>query len=394
MNESDEATKAELNLGTEGHTQSNGVENTVQARYSEGAQAVQEALCCPVDYDTSLLALLPAEIVEKDYGCGDPSRYVKPGDTVLDLGSGGGKICYMAAQIVGEGGGVIGVDMTDDMLALARKHQPEMAENLGGDRVDFRKGYIQDLALNVQDMEAWLSANPVSNIDDLQALELWKAQQKTSSPLVDSSSVDLVISNCVLNLVAQQDREQMISEIFRVLKPGGRVAISDIVCDELVPEHLQNDPTLWSGCISGAFHEKGFLDAFTDAGFVAVAYDKWENSPWQVVEGIEFRSVTLMAVKPSQDKLLDAGHGLIYKGPFQTVHDDLGNYFPRGERIAVSQRTFELLMSSAYADSFIGVEPSQAFSNGCFNKPAGTVRLVSETKGGKQSGGDSSSGCC
>lgn len=394
MSETIEMPNTELNLGTEGHTQTNGVENTVQARYSEGAQAVQEALCCPVDYDTSLLALLPTEIVEKDYGCGDPSRYVKSGDTVLDLGSGGGKICYMAAQIVGDQGAVIGVDMTDDMLALARKHQPEMAEKLGGDRVDFRKGYIQDLALNVQDMEAWLSANPVSNIDDLQALELWKTQQKTDQPLVNSDSVDLVISNCVLNLVAQQDREQMISEIFRVLKPGGRVAISDIVCDELVPEHLQNDPTLWSGCISGAFHEKGFLDAFIDAGFVAVAYDKWENSPWQVVEGIEFRSVTLMAVKPNQEQLIDAGHGVIYKGPFQEVHDDLGNYYPRGERIAVSQRTFTLLMSSVYSDSFIGVEPAKAYSNGCFNKPAGTARLVSETKGGKQSGGDSSSGCC
>ena len=109
-------------------------EAAVLERYSEGAQERQEALCCPVDYDTSLLALLPEEVIEKDYGCGDPSRYVREGDIVLDLGSGSGKICYMAAQLLGEKGRVIGVDMNDDMLALARKYQAEMAGKLGGDR--------------------------------------------------------------------------------------------------------------------------------------------------------------------------------------------------------------------------------------------------------------------
>ncbi|MFP4607586.1 MAG: methyltransferase domain-containing protein, partial [Thiohalospira sp.] len=119
-------------------------------RYSRGAQAVEPALCCPTDYDPALLEALPAEILEKDYGCGDPSRYVRPGDTVLDLGAGGGKICYMAAQLVGTEGRVIGVDANDDMLALARKYQGEMAERLGGDRVEFRKGRIEDLALDLE----------------------------------------------------------------------------------------------------------------------------------------------------------------------------------------------------------------------------------------------------
>ncbi|MCK5729253.1 MAG: methyltransferase domain-containing protein, partial [Methylococcales bacterium] len=95
------------------------VEHSVLDRYSEGAEAVQPDLCCPVDYDSSLLKLLPQEIIDKDYGCGDPSRYVKKGDVVLDLGAGSGKICYMAAQLVGEKGKVIGIDMNDDMLALA-----------------------------------------------------------------------------------------------------------------------------------------------------------------------------------------------------------------------------------------------------------------------------------
>ena len=116
------------------------VKESVLDRYSEGAKAVQPALCCPVDYDTRLLKMLPNEIIDRDYGCGDPSRYVKEGDVVLDLGSGGGKICYMAAQIVGASGKVIGVDMNQDMLGLARSYQQEMAKKLGFDRVDFRKG--------------------------------------------------------------------------------------------------------------------------------------------------------------------------------------------------------------------------------------------------------------
>src|SRR3989338_7176898 len=132
------------------------VQTEVLRRYSEGAEERQAELCCPVDYDAKLLRLLPQEIVEKDYGCGDPSRYVREGDVVLDLGSGGGKVCYMTAQLVGEHGQVIGVDMNDDMLALARKYQAEMAIKLGGERVRFVKGYIQDLALDGDAMESYL----------------------------------------------------------------------------------------------------------------------------------------------------------------------------------------------------------------------------------------------
>jgi tRNA A58 N-methylase Trm61 len=103
------------------------VESSVLARYSQGAQERQEALCCPVEYDRELLKLLPQEIIDKDYGCGDPSRYVRDGDTVLDLGSGGGKVCYIAAQLVGPRGRVIGIDMNDDMLSLARKYRADMS---------------------------------------------------------------------------------------------------------------------------------------------------------------------------------------------------------------------------------------------------------------------------
>ena len=369
------------------------VEVLVQERYAEGAQQRQESLCCPVDYDMALLKILPQELIDKDYGCGDPSRYAREGDTVLDLGSGGGKICYMAAQIVGKEGHVIGVDMTDDMLALARSYQTEMADKLGSDRVSFKKGYIQDLALDVDAMETQLSLHAVNEAAKMQAFNQWQNRQKLEQPLIANSSIDLVISNCVLNLVAEQDRHEMLAGIFRVLKSGGRVAISDIVCDEVVPQHLKDDADLWSGCISGAFQEQEFMQAFLDAGFVAVEYDKWDEQPWQVVEDIEFRSVTLCAVKPDKTNLLDAGQAVIYRGPFAQISDDLGNLYYRGERTAVSRRTFELLGQVSYAENFIFVQPSVPVDGGCFSLPAGTVRPATETKGGTH-GGSSASGCC
>jgi arsenite methyltransferase len=196
------------------------IEAGVLERYSQGAEAIQADLCCPVDYDRTLLAMLPQEIIEKDYGCGDPSRYVKNGDVVLDLGSGSGKICYMAAQLVGEHGKVIGVDMNDDMLALARKYQPEMAQKLGSNWVEFVKGQIQDLALDVAAMDTYLTQNPVRKAEDVISLRAWQEQQRNESPLIKDNSIDLVVSNCVLNLVHDSDKEQMIKEIFRVVKPG------------------------------------------------------------------------------------------------------------------------------------------------------------------------------
>ena len=116
-------------------------EKAVQKRYGRAARAQEEALCCPVSYDPRYLEVIPAEILERDYGCGDPSRFLRPGDTVLDLGSGAGKICFIAAQIVGPTGKVIGVDFNPEMLALARKHQPAIAARLGYDNVD-RKSVV------------------------------------------------------------------------------------------------------------------------------------------------------------------------------------------------------------------------------------------------------------
>tara|TARA_R110001606_G_scaffold399222_2_gene582430 strand:- start:83061 stop:84191 length:1131 start_codon:yes stop_codon:yes gene_type:complete len=367
------------------------LEHSVLDRYSQGAEEIQPDLCCPVDYDASLLKLLPQEIIDKDYGCGDPSRYVREGDVVLDLGAGSGKICYMAAQLVGEHGKVIGIDMNDDMLALARKYQSEMAEKLGGDKVKFVKGLIQDLAVDLDAVDQQLTQHPITNAQSLLRHQGWQQQQSQQSPLIADNSVDLVVSNCVLNLVHDNDKTKMIDEIFRVTKPGGRVAISDIISDEYVPQHLKDDPTLWSGCISGALQEQEMLDAFVGAGFVAVAYDKWENKPWQVVEGIEFRSVTITATKPKNEPCLDVGHAVIYRGPYSEVYDDEGHVYPRGQRIATCARSFELMTQGVYGDDFIGITPQILKEATSWCAPAGTIRPATETKGATHSG---STECC
>jgi len=367
---------------------------SVLERYSAGAKQVEKALCCPVDYDAGLLELLPREIIDKDYGCGDPSRHVRDGDVVLDLGSGGGKICYMAAQLVGESGQVIGVDMNDDMLALARKYQPEMAAKLGGERVRFVKGRIQDLALDLEALDRYLAAHPVRTGADLAALEQWQAGQRASAPLIPDASIDLVISNCVLNLVDEADKLKLVREIFRVLKPGGRVAISDIVSDEPVPAHLKADPVLWSGCISGAFQEQEFLQRFVDAGFLAVGYDKWDAQPWQVVEGVEFRSVTLIATKGAGTECLDVGQAVIYRGPYAEVRDDEGHVFPRGERLAVCERTFKFLTEGPLRADFIGIAPAVARAPVPWCAPAGTRRPAAETKGAAHACCGDAPGCC
>lgn len=372
------------------------LQQDVLERYSQAARSAQTELCCPVDYHKELLALLPPEIIEKDYGCGDPSRYVREGDAVLDLGSGGGKICYMAAQIVGHRGRVIGVDMNDDMLALAHKYQNEMTIKLGGDRMRFVKGYIQDLALDLEAKDEYLNKHPVRNVSDLAAMQAFETEQRATRPLIPDASIDVVISNCVLNLVNESERALMVREIHRVLRPGGRVAISDIVSDETVPASLKNDPALWSGCISGAYHELAFLKAFADAGFLAVGYDKWDAKPWRTVHGIEFRSVILTAVKGEGTPCLDYGHAIIYRGPYASITDDEGHVFMRGERMAVCERTFRFLTEGPLKNDFIGIAPAVLRDPPApWCMPAGTVRPAAETKGARHSAAYcGTGGCC
>ena len=287
-------------------------ENAVRERYSAAAQAREVELCCPVDYDRKFLEVIPKEVIDRDYGCGDPSKFVREGETVLDLGSGGGKICFIASQVVGEKGRVIGVDMNDEMLALARESQQVVAERIGYNNVSFLKGRIQDMTIDRDQVDQYLKNNPVTDEQALQQLETFISDSRRDSPMIPDNSVDVVVSNCVLNLVDSDEKQQLFKEIYRVLKDGGRAVISDIVSDEQVPQHMQNDPELWSGCISGALQERDFLNAFVDVGFYGVEMPVLQADAWQTVEGIEFRSATVIAYKGKDGPCMEHNLSLIH----------------------------------------------------------------------------------
>jgi len=180
-------------------------------------------------YETPDATELPADVTTLSLGCGDPITLasLQPGQTVLDLGSGGGIDCFLAAKKVGESGHVIGVDMTAQMIEKARANQVKV----GADNVEFRLGEIEHL------------------------------------PAADGS-VDVVISNCVINL--SPDKEQVFREAFRVLRPGGKIAVSDIVTDGPLPEAIKQDMAAWAGCIAGALEVDDYVEAIEAAGFVDV----------------------------------------------------------------------------------------------------------------------------
>ncbi len=332
-------------------------EAVVRRRYAAGAIERADELCCPVNYKSDYLKIVPREVIERDYGCGDPSRYLRKGEVVVDLGSGTGKICFIAAQIVGPCGKVIGVDMTDEMLEVARRNAPIVAERIGYANVEFRKGRIQDLALDLELLDRQLKTNSVTDAASFFAADELAEELRVKHPLIASDSIDVVVSNCVLNLVEPKSKRQLFDEVFRILKRGGRAVICDIVSDEEVPEEMQNDPELWSGCISGALAEEGFLQAFEKAGFYGIQILKRDAQPWRTVQGIEFRSVTVEAFKGKQGQCFERNQSVIYRGPFKEVLDDDNHRMERGRRYAVCDKTYNLYKNRPYREFFEFVDP-------------------------------------
>jgi len=184
-------------------------------------------------YDAPDAMGLPEDVTGISLGCGDPVTLaaLEPGQVVLDLGSGGGIDCFLAARRVGESGRVIGVDMTAEMIDLARRNKAKH----GMENVEFRLGEIEHL--------------PVSD-----------------------SSVDVIISNCVINL--SPDKPQVFREAFRVLKPGGKLAVSDMMSDKPFPDSLLKNMESWAACVSGALTEADYVAAIKAAGFVDVAVER------------------------------------------------------------------------------------------------------------------------
>ena len=372
-------------------------ESAVRQRYAAAARAPLAALCCAVDYEREHLKIIPDEVIQKDYGCGDPSRYLKAGETVVDLGSGTGKICFIAAQVVGATGKIIGIDMTDEMLEVARRNAPIVSERLGYANVEFRKGRIQDLALDLEKLDEELRKRPITDAASFLAADELAEDLRARHPLIANDSIDAVISNCVLNLVEPKSKRQLFEEIFRVLRKGGRAVISDIVSDEPVPDHLQSDPKLWSGCISGAFTEEGFVQAFAQAGFYGMQILARDEQPWRTVEGIEFRSVTVAAYKGKQGPCFDGKQAVIYLGPFKEVLDDDDHRMERGRRYAVCDKTYQLYKKEPYHSFFAFIDPLPSVPVEAakpFDCSAPRLRHPRETKGHDYKATTQASQCC
>jgi len=247
--------------------------------------------------------------------------------------------------------------MTDEMLEVARRNAPIVAKRTGYANVEFRKGRIQDLALDVERLDQELERRPITNAASFLAADELAQELRVKYPLIASDSVDVVVSNCVLNLVEPKSKRQLFEEIFRVLKKGGRAVICDIVSDEPVPDELQDDPELWSGCISGALTEEGFVAAFENAGFYGIQMLKRDAKPWRTVQGIEFRSVTIEAFKGKQGECFERNQAVIYRGPFREVVDDDNHRMERGKRYAVCDKTYNLYKKAPYREFFELVEP-------------------------------------
>ena len=329
----------------------------VKERYSAWAKDFEPTLCCAVSYDKKYLEIIPKEVITRDYGCGDPSRYVKEGETVLDLWSGWGKICFIAAQIVWEKWKVIWVDMTDDMLALARWAKKEVVEKMGYDNLEFKHWYIQDLKTDLDIVDELVKNTNVKNATDYKYLNEEIEKLKRELPMIEDNSIDVIVSNCVLNLVSDDLKKNLFKEMFRVLKVWGRIAVSDIVSDEVSPESLKNDPNLWSGCLTWGLQEKEFFDELEAVWFYGMTMDKYDKEPWHVVEWIEFRSVTVLAYKGKEGVCKEKNQAVIYKGPWKTVTDDDGHTFERWDRMAVCAKTFDIMQKEPYIDSIISVNP-------------------------------------
>lgn len=274
--------------------------------------------CCVADYDNILLEKITAEVLEKRYGCGSPLPELIEGKTVLDLGSGAGIDCFIAAQLVGEEGHVIGIDMTDAQLEIANRNIAPHMKNFGYTKtnVEFKKGYIEDIPM-------------------------------------EDNSVDIVLSNCVINLSPNKDK--VFKEIYRILKPGGEFYISDIVCDRRVPQRLQDNEILWGECLTGAAYIGDLRRIMEGAGFfdTRVVSQRFTD----LVEGLRFYSRNIRGYKIDlEDQCEDYGQVAVYQGTIVGHEDkfflDKNHTFHAGVAQRVCKNTSDILTKSRFAPHF------------------------------------------
>ncbi len=294
--------------------------------YSKAALEAQDNLCCPAEYDASNLSHIPEEVREISYGCGSPvdRAGLRQGETMVDLGSGGGIDCFIASKLVGASGRVIGVDMTEEMLKKATSNAEKVAKNLGYGNVEFKQGFLEKIP-------------------------------------VEDDAANLVTSNCVLNLSVS--KADVFKEIKRILKPGGRFVISDIISDRAAPQHMRNNRELWGECASGAMTLKEFIDMTRAIGFHGISLKK--DYLWKIIEGIKFYSYTLTAYAPNHgESSCCSSLTAAYNGPFESIVCN-GQEFRVGEDVEIDEETAKILGSAPYTGQFTITDPeTEAPSDG------------------------------
>jgi len=325
---------------------------------------LKTSACCtdvaPAPHIATALSRVHDEVMERFYGCGSPIPPALEGATVLDLGCGSGRDAYVLSQLVGPTGRVIGVDMTEEQLALAHRHQDWHAEQFGYANTDFRHGYIEDLA----------------------------------GAGIPDASVDLVVSNCVVNL--SPDKPRVLSEIFRVLRPGGELYFSDIFADRRLPAVLLDDPVLVGECLAGALYTQDFrriLDRVGCPDLRTVSVSPVTIGDPDIGRRVGFAAFTSRTVRafklPLEDRCEDYGqvavyHGTIGEYPHAFDLDD-HHRFPAGKPVLVCGNTADMLSATRYAPHF-AVTGTKSRHYGLFPcAPAGEAAA---------SGPGAAPGCC
>jgi len=300
----------------------------------QGSEDLKTNACCtltkPPKHILEALNLVADEVQAKYYGCGLTIPSAVEGLRILDLGSGSGRDCYIAAKLVGEKGSVVGVDMTDEQLAVANEYIEFHREKFGyaTSNVEFLKG----------------------NIERLDELNLEK------------ESFDVIISNCVINLAV--DKQKVLDDAYALLKPGGEMYFSDVYSDRRISKTLQEDRVLWGECLSGALYWNDFLNTAKKAGFTdpRAVEDKpitVENEELEARLGdIQFYSVTyrLMKIEGLESDCEDYGQAVAYKGGIPEKEEafllDDHHYFPKGKIMTVCGNTYKMLHDTRFQQYF------------------------------------------
>jgi ubiquinone/menaquinone biosynthesis C-methylase UbiE len=308
---------------------SGGGHGTVREFYARAATLANEDIVNPFAPQQAEALFIPNVSRQRSYGCGSPVQDagLKPGETLVDLGSGSGVECFQAAKMVGEAGQVYGIDMTDEMLALARSSQGQVARELGYDNIEFKKGFLEAI------------------------------------PLHDGAA-DVVISNCVINL--SPDKRRTLHEAFRILRPGGRLVVSDIVTDEPIPVHIKNNAKLRGECLGGAMQQVDLMAMLRAAGFTSMKLIK--RFPYRQLGATSFYSLTFAAFKPAAREMVD----VIYRGPFAAVYTESGELLLKGEKTRVAFTDVQSLDDSVFVVDAKGAATNIAQSGGCCGVPPET----------------------